>query len=988
MSLPALDGRAASVTRATMTDVPRVGFDAPFVGRVDEFARFVDGLGRSRRGEPSALLLAGDAGVGKTRLLSEVARRAEAEGTLVLVGHCLDLGDVGLPYLPFTEVLHRLAEHTDLTEQHPALGPLLGVAAGADPVGQSHQLRMFDALAGLLAAVSSTDPVLLVVEDLHWADQSTRDLLRFLVTRLDRQRLLVVGSYRSDDLHRRHPLRPLLAELTRLPVVDRVQLDPMPERELSELVRALHQLPDPDVRRIVDRAEGNAFYAEELVRASLDPHTQGLPGALADVLMARLEQLPASALRVVRIAAVAGRRVQHTLLREATGLDEAELETALREAVARHVLVPSEDGSYAFRHALLREAAYADLLPNELVRIHAVFALLLAECAGSAAELTYHRRESHDLPGALTAALQAAEEAHRLAAPAEQLRQLQGALDLWSVVPDAAELTGRDEASLMLAASNAAVQAGEVQRAVALTRGALDRIDSPADLELSARVRYTLAQHLIQVDLDHAAYAETSAAMELLPAQPPSLTRTWAAATHVRTAFYVGDVAGAERAGAEALAAADQLGADAAWADTVISLTRMAGPRQDTAAVTARLAEAYERAGRGGDIGVELRAAYSLAVVRYEAGDLTGSLQWLDDGVQKAERAGLAWSFYPAQMRHLQVVVRYVTGDWDGSARAADVGADPPDAAIEVLAGGLLVTVGRGAVDAQSQVSAVLHAAGDRPLAALTAGGCGVDLAAWTRPEHAVAALEETIEIVLRQWGPPVLGFVRPMVTALGAVADQANAARMLGDPAQLRARVDQAGALMARVRDIAAVSSPGVEALAWVARGEAELSRAQGSRDPEPWQRARAAFDYGHLYEQARCGWRLAEVLVLGGERAEAAEQARSAHAVARVLRARPLATAIEALVRRSRLDAGLVGAGAPVRSPLTPREREVMSLVAQGRTNRQVGRELYISEKTASVHVSNILAKLGASGRAEAVAIAHRRGLLEMPSQADSAR
>ena len=171
-----------------------------------------------------------------------------------------------------------------------------------------------------------------------------------------------------------------------------------------------------------------------------------------------------------------------------------------------------------------------------------------------------------------------------------------------------------------------------------------------------------------------------------------------------------------------------------------------------------------------------------------------------------------------------------------------------------------------------------------------------------------------------------------------------------------------------------------GVEAKAWLARVEAEAARLRGEAAPELWQAAVDGFGFGHVYEQARSRWRLAEALLAAGDRAGAAEQARAAHEVAVRLGAAPLRTAVEALVRRGRLDVDLPGVrrGPDPSAVLTPREAEVLALLAQGRTNRQVGAALYISEKTASVHVSNILAKLGANGRTEAVAIAAQRGLL----------
>ncbi|MFE0513352.1 ATP-binding protein, partial [Streptomyces sp. NPDC058964] len=321
----------------------------PLIGRDAELARLSGVLERARRGEARAVLVAGDAGVGKTRLLDEVAGRAAHAGTTVAAGHCVDLGDVGLPYLPFTEILGVLAadeRFTPVLAAHPVVERLLGGGPQTvrDPDGR---LRLFEGMAGLLADLADAAPLLLVLEDLHWADQSSRDLLRFLLSRgmpqrsaggAPAHRLTVFASYRADDLHRRHPLRPLLAELVRLPAVERLELRPLADPDVARLVRALRDrpLPDATVRGIVERAEGNAFYAEELVAAT---DADGVPSGLADLLLIRVEQLSETAQQVLRTAAVAGRRVGHDLLRDAVGLPDDELESALgrgrRAAVGR-----------------------------------------------------------------------------------------------------------------------------------------------------------------------------------------------------------------------------------------------------------------------------------------------------------------------------------------------------------------------------------------------------------------------------------------------------------------------------------------------------------------------------------------------------------------------------------------------------------------------------------------------------------------------------
>ncbi|CAL9614152.1 helix-turn-helix transcriptional regulator [Streptomyces sp. enrichment culture] len=978
-------------------------FAGPLVGRDDELARLAGVLEGARRGQARAVLLAGDAGVGKTRLLDEVAVRAAADGMTVVTGHCVDLGDVGLPYLPFTEVLGRLAadeRFAAVVGARPAVGPLLGGGTGAERDADG-RLRLFEGVAELLAEAAEVAPLLLVLEDLHWADQSSRDLLRFLLGRgvLQRPavgasapRLAVCASYRADDLHRRHPLRPVLAELVRLPVVERLELRPLPDADVTRLVRALEArpLPDATVRRIVERAEGNAFYAEELVAAAGTP-AGGVPSGLADVLMIRVEQLSETAQQVLRTAAVAGRRVHHEVLREAVGLPEDELEAALREAVGRQLLVAGEGGTYSFRHALAREAVYADLLPGERARLHGAFARLLAgrgPRGETAAERAHHHRESHDPARALAASLEAADHARRLGAPAEELRHLEAALDLWpGVGPEGLpEGTAADPVALTLRASAAAAHAGELHRAVALTRSALADLGRDADLELAARVRYTLAGNLLRVDSLTAAFAHSSEALAMIPEEPASPTWVWAAATHVMTARQVGETGTALSVGRRALAAAERLGMADAQADLLISVVGLEQFSRHTPEGRRRLTRARELAREAGNAAVELRALYNLAMGAYEAGELEACLPSLTEGLDRARRAGLLASPYPLAMRYLRLLVLYATGRWDECVRAAEADARvlPPLGGYAV-APALYVALARGDFSVVERV----RPTPDEPfdwMATLVAGILLTDAAALRGDaEEAVRTMRGTLTALTDASGTVPDVTVRLAALALAAVADAAAGRRAAGDEAGARRWAGTADDLVARARSSAAHSEDGMaqgsEGQAWLARAEAEWRRAVSGPETAPWERAVAAFGYGDVYERERSRLRYAEALLAAGRREEAAAAIRAVCEAAGRLGAAPLRERAEALAARGGLG-GPSGAGGRG-GVLTAREREVLRLLARGRSNRQIGEELFISGKTASVHVSNILAKLGAGGRTEAVAIAYREGLVVPESE-----
>ncbi|MFC8995841.1 ATP-binding protein [Streptomyces rochei] len=987
--------------------MPQTSSVSPLVGREDELARLTGVLERARAGEARAVLIAGDAGVGKTRTLDEVAGRAAAAGTTVLTGHCVDLGDVGLPYLPFTEILGVLAadeRFAAVLAAHPVADRLLGAgpqdAEGRDGATRS-RLRLFEDVAALLAELSDVAPLLLVLEDLHWADQSSRDLLRFLLSRgvLQRpaggargHRVALFASYRADDLHRRHPLRPLLAELVRLPSVERLELRPLPDGDVARLVRSLRErpLPEATVHRIVERAEGNAFYAEELVAAT-DAPVHGVPSGLADVLLIRFEQLSETAQQVLRTAAVAGRRVGHELLRDAVGLPEEELESALREALGRQVLVSDDGDTYSFRHALAREAVYADLLPGERARLHGAFARLLGgpdRRSDSAAERAHHHRESHDLPQALAASLEAADHAQRIGAPAEELRHLEAALDLWSAVDAAARPAGPDAVTLTLRASAAAAHAGDLHRAVSLTRSALAGLGQDADLELAARVRYTLAGNLLRVDNLSAAFAHSSEAFALIPAEPPSPTWVWAAATHVMAARQVGEIETALRVGRRALRVAEELGVADARADLLISVIGLEDDNRSTERGRRRLREARELARRAGNAPVELRALFNLAIGCFESGAPADCLDRAAEGLERARRSGLLSSPYAREMRYLRLLVRYTLGHWEECLREAaeDEAGGPPAAGAHTVAPVLYVALARGDLGAADRARALLDGPFDW-MVTLVAGIVLTDAAALRGdPEDAVRWARSTVARLTDDAGTPPAVTVRLAALALSAVADTVVGLRAAGDEAEAGRWTQAAAELLEQARRSARRGEDdrpqGPEGQAWLARAEAEWERLATGPDPAAWQRAVDGFAHGDVYERARCRLRLAEALLAAGRPQEAAREAGLAHWEADRLGAAPLRERLDDLVRRARpADTG------DRATQLTAREQEVLRLLARGRSNRQIGEELFITAKTASVHVSNILAKLEAASRTEAVAVAYRQGLIA-PETAGSGR
>ncbi|MUN36441.1 AAA family ATPase [Actinomadura sp. NEAU-AAG5] len=975
------------------------------IGRAAQLAELTAVLDRAAAGSAGVALVSGDAGVGKTHLVTALTRAARDRGCAVLVGQCAELGE-SMPYLPLADALWTSARAAApeaaavraALEARPVLGLLLpdgeGAPGAASEVGQQ---QLFGAVLGLLGELGRERPVLLVLEDLHWADRSTRHLLTFLSRVLQRERVCLVGTYRSDDLHRRHPLRPVVAELLRLPNVTGVEVAPFGPGETADYLAALAGGTAPVtaevVERVHQRSEGNAFYAAELYSA--ESTGEELPAGLADLLLSRVERLSEDAQRVVRVAAVAGRRVDDELVRRVSGLDEASAGEALREVVSHQLLVPAGTG-YSFRHALLREAVYADLLPGERTRLHAGFAELLSgEAAarrGSAAELAAHSLAAHDLPAAFAASVRAGREAERLGAPAEAFEHFDRALELWDTVPEPEAVAGTDRMELSLATVRMSGRAGELRRAVSRLRRLLDLAD-PADIALGVRLREQLASYLLDIDEDDEAVVVGRAAVALLEPGTPGPVRAAALATYARMLLYNDPDAEMPRLAEEAVVEARAAGARDAEASLLVTLGLYRESREADEAVAEVFASARDLAAAEGNQPAALRAAFQHARTKFDRGDLAGATLAADEGVKLALDNGLEWSSFGTVLRSLQYLIHYTAGDWDEAARLAEGFAvrvvRPPEARVSAYA--LFLEVARGEPRVEERLRWIAPLWHEDYFIAYVARGLAAEHELW---RGGVDAAIEHVTAVLGVMYPFETGIIRIAATGLWAQADRAARARAAGDPATVEDAARVGDDLLARARHVAATTwgdHPrawlGLEGHAWLARAEAERSRLDGGHDPEPWRRSAELFTYGgdgFTYEVARSRYRLVEALVERGERAEAAEPWRSAVAIAERLGAAPLLARLRELGARARLDPGRPGPG-PGRAngaagpfaALTVREREVLKLVAEGRNNREIAAALFISPKTASVHVSNILAKLEVTSRTQAAAFAHREGL-----------
>jgi DNA-binding CsgD family transcriptional regulator/tetratricopeptide (TPR) repeat protein len=992
-----------------------------FVGRAEELAVLDGALQRASSGSPAFAFVAGESGVGKSRLIAEFEARALEAGAQVFVGHCLELGGTVIPYAPLLDALRPVARELALcgeelrdsltpqtrlalAELMPEFGSKLDLPAGPGDERTGNQSRLFEGLLALLERLGAqAPPLVLVLEDLHWADASTRDFLTFLVRSARTEPLCLVATYRSDELHRRHPLRPVLAELERVSGVDRLGLERFDREEVEALVAAILDHPDPGLaERLFARAEGNALYTEELLAASADDGCTDLPESLRDALLTRIERLPVAAQAVVRVAAVTERPLHHGLLEAVCDhLSSEDLMAGAREAVAGQVLVARPDGTYAFRHALVGEAVYEDLLPGERITLHAAIAealeldpYLLGELSSSgvAAEMAMHYHAAHDLPRALPASVEAGVAAERVFAYREAMRHFERALEIWPRVPDAAERADLDLAELLRLASHSANYAGESARSIGLAQRAVQEVDEVAEPLHAARMYAHLGKLLRGGGVGDESLAAYERAMALLPAGE-TLERARlrdAQATHLmlrgRYTEAVAPAAEAAEAARElrvrdlesralntqgfSLAALGDVDTGLEMLQRALTLAADAPPADYTRAVV-NLSEILDRVGRTEEALALIQAAIPLAAQRPELSsyDAFTALQEVDKLIRLG-RLDEAEAALPAS----------VPGDAIGSASImlvfmrAELAYQRGDATL------------RTHLDAWRRLSTrTRDPQWHEPLESLAA-----QLAADEgRFDDARAAIDRGLAMVRDT--EDGLRHVHITWAGLRVEAEAAARSRDLGECVAAE-RTDELLAELERALAKPAQWSEG-EPYAQLARAEAaRVHHADGGAPPDPagWTAPAAAFGaLGLRYPAAYARLREAEAWLLAGDREAAATALTASTELARAMGAAGLLGEAEALGRRGRLrtaPAGTTGTAGEAatgeddpahRLGLTPRELEVLLLVAEGRTNREIGATLFMSEKTASVHVSRILAKLDVGGRVEAAAVAHRLGL-----------
>ncbi|MFH8365415.1 AAA family ATPase [Streptomyces sp. NPDC018031] len=1013
-----------------------------FVGRDDELATLTEALARATAGEPQALLIGGEAGVGKTRLIEEFLQTADAAGAVTALGACVEIGADGLPFAPVAAVLRALRRRFGDDLRGAAAGqegelarllPELGETA-RESYDEGGRARLFELTTRLLERLAADHTLVVAVEDLHWADRSTRELLGYLFRALHSARLLLVTTYRSDDIHRRHPLRPFLAEAERTRTVRRLELARFTRGEVHAQIAGINGAePEPGlVDKVFRRTDGNAFFVEEIAGSIREGCTTGLSESLRDLLLVRVEALPEETQRVVRILAEGGSAVEYELLLAVSRLGEDDLIEALRTAVGANILRPTgDDNGYRFRHALVREAVKDDLLPGERSRLNRRYAQALEDDPGlvradqRAARLASHWYHAHDPAKALPAVLGAAVEARRRYAHAERLRLLERAMELWEDTPPEIRVVQRpfDSAEVYPACNCpdeellhldllaevviAAKLSGQGERALAIIKRALRKLDGCGDTLRTAwfwTQRSKIVVSLARGD----GWDELSRAQELVRGLPPS-------AVHAEVLAQVAVWGALHRPGPDSLAAAERavevarlVGAESTELNARVTLGWLTIDSGNQESGLAELRQVCERAVELGDITVLGRCFVNLVSTLEGVGRSAEAVRVAAEGITVLGGFGLpdaqSW-VYANQAESLITLGRWdEAGTAAGHARRLAAGLRPQGLAASRLTQLALLRGDLDTADRELAVAAEHYGThDDQQQHTIPLARFALQIAAARgRLPEARAVLDRALRA---GFAPGTQRYAWPLL--LAAATAEADAR---GLPAAAPDRDDVLRMIRGRAE--------GLQRWAplWRAQAlllDAELGRAAGHHDPDGWAvavTALEALEAPYLLAWARHRW--AEALIAGaaGGSARPAQDAREAreragcllaraHATAERLDARPLREEIELLARRARLPLETAAAPAPpapdpATTPapgpdgsadpagalgLTPRERDVLRLVAIGRTNRQIAEELFISPKTASVHVSNILAKLEVSGRVEAGALAHRLKLVD---------
>ena len=991
------------------------------VGREGELSRLVGALGRDAR----LVLVVGDAGVGKTRLVTEGMARAAEAGMVVARGECLPVTGA-LPLLPVASALGQLAGldgghlmaaalsaapgfvRAEAGRLVPQLGP--GGGPGPDERGGGWQRgRLFSAVAQLLSAVAegAAATVGLVVEDVHWADAETLDCLTFLGQAGRPGAVRVVVTCRGDEAPLAPQVAGWLAQVRGAAGAEEITLGPLSRAEVERQAAALAGGPVPPgvVDELFTRAEGNPFFTEQLVAAALAEGAAGgwweipaaLPGRLAGLLAARAGRCAGEARAVLDALAVAGRPLGEGLLGDITGLETKVVRRGLRELAAVRLLADdtTPDGAHRPRHALLAEAVAAGLLPSERTMLHERTARALAAAGGEAlaGEAAGHWQAAGRPGEELFARVAAAAAAERVFGYAEAAAHWLRAIELCQAAPDATGAAGIGAPQMYVRAIDALHLSGDSVRGGRVAEEAYHRFAGDPDPAIVAVICQRAANYRA-IDARAAGLPLIKQALQLFGQAPPSAehAQAWLAYANTFLRAAEGRLDDNRRALRRALEIAEAAGATAVIPRVLGSLALDAlwrGQVEEGLAFLRR-GQALAEAAADGRALVYLAVAGSDA--RLKLAQFHQAAEAAVRGLDAAGQAGLADSFEALIVAANAAEALLALGRTGEAAALIDpLTPGPPDrdnwvthtlrAEIDLLRGQTEAAERRQQL--LSAITAHISSIGD---ALAEVAQRAAELALWTgRPGDALAEVQQILPLL--QAPDPTITFGRLLAAGMRACADLAEQARARRDtPAAEDAEAAADGLARwvghmggAPFTDHPFVATIPAERATW----DAERTRAAGDTDPAAWAAAAKTWDgLGCPHRAAYAWWRQAQAHLDAGQPPTAAAAALRA-AAAGAGGHQPLLNQIRLLAERARipLDAPAATAGTPAPYGLTGRELAVLRLVAAGRSNAQIGAELFISPRTAGVHITNILRKLSVTNRVQAAALAERAGLLDTP-------
>lgn len=980
------------------------------IGRETELDVLIEAAGAAAQGGPSALVISGEPGIGKTRLLRELANWGQDHGAETVVGGCIPMSGGTLPYAPVVAALRQVLARTDQqrvaslppTTVHE-LGRLLpelrapehGRATDTDQTG------LFDAILALLRAHSRATPLIFVIEDVHWSDASTRDLVTYLLNMVEDERVLFLCSLRTGELDPSHPVPTWIQGLAASRMADIVELQPLSRDETRRQIREIAGpgVRDAVIEELFARSEGNPFFVEELLQAALRG-AEELPPSLRELLVSRIRALSPEAIEIVKAISVDGPVVSHELLVGATGVADKEITPLLQGAIDRHLLVRTEDDGYSFRHALVRETIYGRILPGERRTLHRAFAQALELNGGApgasphSGRLARHWQEAGEHRRALAHALAAATDAERSYASSEALQHYNHALLMWERVEKPEEAAGTTKVALLERAAEAAQRTMHPEQAVGFYEDAIGLVDPVTDPGRAATLRsslaYVMGGHLLD---DEAAEPLLREAQALVEDLPPTIEKARVLGNLADDLNIAGQMEEGFAMAEKAVAIAREVG-DVAQECRALNTLGLAYDLKDPDTALGYLTDALKLARELGDGQLLGRISANFSDALYRANRAEDAVIFALAAID--ELAEMGDESFEGFLRCNAAEFLISLGRWDEAEMIIDPLLTASSLLDRVFSGWVLteIDVARGRFEQASARIATLernmsHMRDPQHQDPITLAK--VSLALWERRRDDASDL---VQDVLTTFKQDERSIARLCVLGLRVEADRAARARAGGSDNVEQQALERGAALEDRCAAVVAGSKvPEVKALGQLA--VAEASRLRDTTEPELWAKGLQASDelnYG--YQGAYARYRFGESLLARGERVEAGRVLSEALEATTDMGAVPLRLEIEGLGRRARLTlAAETGSDQPsgvlsgVLSPvpaenlgLTKREIEVLRSLSEGLTNKQIAEALFISPKTASIHVSSILAKLGVSSRTEAARRAYDSGLLDL--------